>query len=265
MAKETKKEPTSTGIDEGSGVPVVDTHQSSCDDSTTVQDILSIDNDSQQDKLKGRHFWYVVYPESAPEDWREQLQMTGLSACVSPLHDKDVNPDGAKKKAHYHVIVSWANTTTYKNARQLGERIFKGPRPKLLADPKGAYRYHHHKDNPEKFQYTEPNEIINGWQVPLDSEDVAKIKKQILALVLAEDITEYAELLVECSGMEPEFLEVATNNTLYCNAICTSYRNNPVKTLKRYYNTLEEGELKETIYERIKNYQEVQSHESKNK
>ena len=50
--------------------------------------------------VKKRNWAFVLYPESAPEDWRERLQQTGLQCCVSPLHDKDVNDTGGPKKAH---------------------------------------------------------------------------------------------------------------------------------------------------------------------
>lgn len=96
---------------------------------------LNLDNDTTKQyhlsnkKDKGRHFWYVVYPDSAPKDWIERLKSTGLAFCISPLHDKDTNPDGTKKKAHWHVIVSWPNTTTYSAALKLAEDILKCPRP----------------------------------------------------------------------------------------------------------------------------------------
>lgn len=43
--------------------------------------------------IKKRNWAFVLYPESAPADWREQLQKTGLQCAISPLHDKDMNPD----------------------------------------------------------------------------------------------------------------------------------------------------------------------------
>lgn len=59
---------------------------------------------------------FLMYPESAPEDWREALGDLHVKAFVSPLHDKDVwtkrdekeNPDhkaGTPKKAHWHVML----------------------------------------------------------------------------------------------------------------------------------------------------------------
>lgn len=206
----------------------------------------------KQDRLKGRHFWYVVYPESAPEDWVEQLKQTGLTFCVSPLHDKDINPDGTPKKPHYHVIVSWSNTTTYRSARALAETMLNCPRPQLLKNPTGAYRYHQHKDNPEKYQYQEQSKSYNGWVRPLDSNEVTAIKAEIHKMIYLEDIQEYGELITVCGMRGPEYVDVAMGNTYYCERLCSSYRNNPIRGLMRFYDSLEDGdEAQQLIKARI--------------
>ena len=43
---------------------------------------------------KGRDWTFVVYPESAPSNWRELLDDTHLRWIESPLHDKDLDADG---------------------------------------------------------------------------------------------------------------------------------------------------------------------------
>ena len=47
--------------------------------------------------VKGRDWTFVVYPESAPENWRTILDETFMRWVESPLHDKDVNADGEIK------------------------------------------------------------------------------------------------------------------------------------------------------------------------
>ena len=66
--------------------------------------------------VKKRYWAFVLYPESAPSDWRDIIQMTGLPFAVSPLHDKDLNADNTIKKAHYHIILCYPGPTTYNNA-----------------------------------------------------------------------------------------------------------------------------------------------------
>lgn len=204
------------------------------------------DDNNKQDRLKGRHFSYVVYPESAPSDWVEELKKRGLAFVVSPLHDKDINPDGTPKKAHYHIIVSWGNTTTYRAARGLCV-LLNCPQPQLLKSCNGMYRYLTHKDNPEKFQYKEQPACYNGWVRPLDNADVANIKREIWQTVYVRDCQEYGELLMICEQLGPEYFEVASRNTLFFKAVCDGYRHNPIRTLQRRYETLIDEDDKKAI------------------
>ena len=55
---------------------------------------------------------FIVYPESAPENWRSILaDKLQVKAIISPLHDKDILDDVEQtpKKAHYHVILRFDN------------------------------------------------------------------------------------------------------------------------------------------------------------
>ena len=72
---------------------------------------------------KGRIWACVGYPESLPVDWLEQLQNTGLQIAISPLHDKDINPDGEEKKPHYHIIFNYDGPTTYNNVKTLCDKL----------------------------------------------------------------------------------------------------------------------------------------------
>lgn len=214
----------------------------------------------KQDALKGRHFAYVVYPESAPADWIEQLQQTGLSFVVSPLHDKDVDPTGTLKKPHYHVIISWGNTTTYRAARGLCDKI-RCPRPQMLKSPNAMYRYMQHLDNPDKYQYTDIPTTYNGWVRPLNAADVAQLKREIWGMVYTNDCQEYGELLMVCVEHGSEYFDVASSHTMFFSKICDGYRHAPVRTLKRRYSMLDEGTEKEQVYEVLLKYTGVDNEE----
>ena len=57
---------------------------------------------------------FVVYPESAPENWRTILDETFMRWVESPLHDKDVNADGEiKASLAYTAIIGWASYSNY--------------------------------------------------------------------------------------------------------------------------------------------------------
>lgn len=216
-------------------------------DTIKNQDVDAAKNDdNKQDNLKGRHFSYIIYPDSAPADWIEQLKSIGLAFVVSPLHDKDINADGTKKKDHWHIIVSWGNTTTYRAAKGLCN-ILNCPIPQMLRNCNGMYRYLTHRDNPEKHQYKEQPKCYNGWVRPLDNADVANIKHEIWQMVYIEDCQEYGELLMMCEQRGPEFFEIASRNTLFFKSVCDGYRHNPIRTLQRRYETLADEDDKKTI------------------
>lgn len=202
-------------------------------------------------KSKGTHWLFVVYPESAPSNWVEQLEATGIPFTVSPLHDGDVNPTGEPKKAHYHVIVSYGQAQRYSSVIGL-RNITHGPFPVKCGSVGGSYAYFTHKNNPEKAQY-DAAEIrrFNGWERNLEANEVAVIKRKLTIFCLLEDVREYSELIAAVLEMDGDYLNVAMNNTVYFDRVVSSYRHSPIRTLKRFYGQLETDEERERIKSRI--------------
>ena len=135
--------------------------------------------------IKKRNWTFVLYPESAPKDWMEQIKLSGLLAAVSPLHDKDVNPTGEAKKAHHHILLVYSGPTTY-NAVAKFTASLNATIPQALESVRGMYRYFSHKDNPEKYQYPEEDIIaLNGFNiadlVELTKSEVNELKMKILS------------------------------------------------------------------------------------
>jgi len=105
---------------------------------------------TQKKKLSKKRNWaFVAYPESLPKNWQEILTQTGLPIAISPLHDKDENPDGTKKKPHYHIILIYSGPTSFSVVQTLTQKL-NAPAPIPLEAVRGYYRYLTHKDNPEK-------------------------------------------------------------------------------------------------------------------
>lgn len=179
--------------------------------------------------VKKRNWAFVLYPESAPVDWVEQLKQGGLKCAISPLHDKDVNPDKTPKKAHYHVIVCYEGPTTYNNVKRLTESLNQ-PIPQPLEQVRGYYRYLTHEDNPEKFQYSKADiQTINGFDireyVELTRTDVIRLMKEVQQFIRDNDITEYARLmdiLKDGGDATADMFEVASSHTLFYRAYLTS-------------------------------------------
>lgn len=107
---------------------------------------------SKNETKRTRNFATVVYPESAPENWLDILGEAKIPALVSPLHDRDVNPDGEVKKAHYHVLILFEGVKTSEQAKEVFNTI-GGVGLEIVQSIRGYARYLCHLDNPEKYQY----------------------------------------------------------------------------------------------------------------
>ena len=103
-------------------------------------------------KARTRNYATVVYPESAPENWRDSLSDFMVPCFISPLHDKDVNPQNEPKKEHYHVLIMFDSVKTADQAREVFDAI-GGVGCERVQSLRGSARYLCHLDNPEKAQY----------------------------------------------------------------------------------------------------------------
>lgn len=145
-----------------------------------------------------RNFATVVYPESAPQDWLEKLAEAKIEALVSPLHDKDKNPDGEPKKAHYHVILMFETVKTTEQVKEIIEKI-GGVGVEKINSLRGYARYLIHADNPEKAQYNKADIKQFGGAdyesiCSLASDKYAAIREMI-QYCTTNEIISYADLL----------------------------------------------------------------------
>lgn len=200
------------------------------------------------ENTKKRNWTFVLYPESAPADWLEKLKLSGLMCSISPLHDKDTNPTGEPKKAHYHILLVYSGPTTYNSVAKFTASL-NSTIPQPLESVRGMYRYFSHKDNPEKYQYSEADILnINGFNiadlVELSKSEVNEIKARILKNVREWGITEYADLvdILLDNEMLVEY-DVAINHTFFFNSYITSRRNSinrSADTMDNKRNNMEE-------------------------
>ena len=111
--------------------------------------------------VRARAWTFIVYPESAPENWRDVLDRFHLQWACSPLHDSDVNATGEPKKAHWHILLSFGGKKGYGQIWSISEAI-NGTRPQVCQDQKALIRYFSHQDNPEKAQYKSSDIEVRG-------------------------------------------------------------------------------------------------------
>lgn len=104
-----------------------------------------------------RNWAFVLYPESAPEDWLKKLRSLNVPGFVSPLHT-DMNPDETEKKPHHHVMLMYEGKKSYDQIKRITDEL-NCPHPQYVQSKSGMARYLCHMDNPEKKQYS-PEDVI---------------------------------------------------------------------------------------------------------
>lgn len=178
--------------------------------------------------MKSRYWAFIVYPESTREDWIDVLCEIGVVFAVSPLHDKDINPTGEKKKAHYHVLIQFEGPTTYKNVKENICDIINATIPKRVISLRGYYRYLTHEDNPEKAQYnSEDIKEYGGFKLELTTTELTQYKLEICEDIKEHNILEYSDLCdyyKDCTGDYDKW-EIASNHTYFFDKYICSRRN----------------------------------------
>lgn len=182
--------------------------------------------------VKKRNWWFVLYPESAPPDWRDRLRATGLPIAISPLHDKDVYDNGEQagqpKKPHHHVILAYPGPTTYSVVCKLVQGELGQPIPQPLEAIRGGYRYLSHADNPEKYQYDAKDiETLNGFNildyVDMTAAEAVAMNKELVSLIMELGFADYCDFIeyLLFNGTDVQY-EYAISHTLFFTAYLKS-------------------------------------------
>lgn len=182
--------------------------------------------------VKKRNWWFVLYPESAPPDWRDRLRATGLPIAISPLHDKDVYDNGEQagqpKKPHHHVILAYPGPTTYSVVCKLVQGELGQPIPQPLEAIRGGYRYLSHADNPDKYQYDAKDiETLNGFNildyVDMTAAEAVAMNKELVSLIMELGFADYCDFIeyLLFNGTDVQY-EYAISHTLFFTAYLKS-------------------------------------------
>lgn len=182
----------------------------------------------------GKRNWkFLVYPDSAPENWLELLEDVGVPTLVSPLHDADVDEDGRLKKPHWHVMICLEGAKPYDEVlewfRPLGVSILKDVR-----SIKRDERYMCHLDSPSKAKYEiEGLTVMNGYECKwLGERENEPFVAQIHRLVEEQGITYYCDLCNEIAQRYPELQQTLIKYNAYFNNFMNS-RERMVNQLKK--------------------------------
>jgi hypothetical protein len=205
---------------------------------------------------RAKNYTLVVYPDDMPEDWLEIMQQDMYDMVISPYHDKDVNPDGTKKKPHYHILVSAGSSWIRMSMLAEWGRKLKGiARPQKCSNPKGLVRYMTHIDNPEKYQYNRSEiKIIGQYDIePYFKSTIGEdreTRKEIMHFIIDNNIMEFADLVEYCLEHNDTWDDYLANNTLYIKNYVSSRRYRDIE--RKRERELAKMELLEKEVEQLK-------------
>lgn len=137
-------------------------------------------------KEKRSNKWaFLLYQESAPENYLDILEEMHIPFVLSPWHDKDVNKEtGEFKKAHKHGALYFDSLKSYSQVSELVTTHLNTPaHVEVIMSPKGMYDYFTHAENPEKTLY-DINDIESGCGFDLDKFLITNNSDDFLTLVI---------------------------------------------------------------------------------
>ena len=184
-----------------------------------------------------RNWLFIVYPDSAPENWRDIVTNIGVPWAHSPLHDKDVEEYGGAKKAHYHCVIKYPSLKTYRQLLSLTGKL-NAPNPQPCESLIGKIRYFLHLDSPHKYQYSKDEiQAFNGFDIELylkpSKTERDALLKEARQFISENNITELAELVDYTDLESPSWTRIINSSTYVINSYITSRRNNPKHKFSR--------------------------------
>lgn len=178
---------------------------------------------------------FIVYEDSAPEDWEDQVIRTGCPVLIGVIHNKDSwkrdDPKGRYKagelkKFHYHCNIKLPQKVSLKKAAMLIQKMTHGPIPKVCEDEYGLVMYvqHRHKDgSPIAGKVLYPAEGIryyNGWEPERSEMDLKKMRTQLDRYLTSNKVVNFAVAvtLVRCD-LGNEYLGLLRKDSHYYRGI----------------------------------------------
>lgn len=186
---------------------------------------------------------FLIYEESAPENYLDVLEDIHVPFVLSPWHNKDVNKEtGEVKKSHKHGAFYFSSLKSYSQVSELIKDKLNGPaHVEPVMSPKGMYDYFVHADNPDKTPY-DINDIESGCGFELDKflvqQNSDDFTTKVIDTIEENDITEFGELVWYARDNNSALLGLIIERTYFFARYLDSRRHNP----KRLKKVIEEQE-----------------------
>ena len=172
-------------------------------------------------KDKRSNKWaFLLYQESAPENYLDVLEEMHIPFVLSPWHDKDVNKEtGEFKKAHKHGVLFFESLKSYTQVSELlTEKLHTPSHVEVVMSPKGMYDYFIHAENPDKTLYN-MDEIESGCGFELEQFLITNNNEQFLSTVIdiieEHNFTEFNNLVRYARVENPSLLNLIIDKTYF--------------------------------------------------
>lgn len=180
-------------------------------------------------ETKTRNWAFIMYPDSAPTNWKEILTNYHINVIVSPLHDKDINPTtNEPKKAHWHVVLNFDSVKTIRQVEEIANSV-NGTNPIKVESINGAIRYLTHIDNPEKAQYKR-EDITNIGSFDIDEPFKRSIDKynyisEMIDFIETNNVNEFFQFMLYCKNENQEWFKALCDSSYVIREYIKSRRN----------------------------------------
>lgn len=180
---------------------------------------------------------FLIYKESAPDNYLEILEEIHIPFVLSPWHDKDVNKEtGEFKKAHKHGAFYFDSLKSYSQVSELIKEKLNGPaHVEPVMSPRGMYDYFIHAENPDKTLY-DIKDIESGrgfelgkFLVQQNSDDFTT---EVIDTIEQNDFTEFEELVWYARDNNTALLGLIIDRTYFFARYLDSRRHNPKRLEK---------------------------------
>ncbi|MFC0722235.1 replication protein [Enterococcus faecalis] len=143
---------------------------------------------------------FLIYEESAPDNYLEILNGLHVPFVLSPWHDKDIySGTGELKKSHKHGAFYFDSLKSYTQVSELVSDKLNGPaHVEVVMSPKGMFDYFTHAENPSKTPYDVEN-IESGAGFELDKflleQNTDNFMNDVIDIIEENNFMEFEDLV----------------------------------------------------------------------
>lgn len=190
---------------------------------------------SNNSSRRSTNWCAIVYPESAPGDWKDILDSKNVRWACSPLHDKDIDDDSEQttKKAHWHIIICYNSLKSFEQVVDDLQEL-NCPRPQICRDVRSSVRYFIHKDHPHKYPYSEDDiECYGGFDIGdyfnISKSELRVYRKEMADYIEEHNVIELMDFDSYCRKFKTDtwYRVLSENSTIYFDRLIKSNRHRP--------------------------------------